>query len=126
VKEKRKEYLNSCSHRDHRGRRDFLMPTKFCKEYSGGKRFSEIPSDPPLEKGGEGFQDHHNHEQDSSRMTTCFRLRPSLAVFSVTSVAKMFLVFVFALCSMLYALCSFPKRFRSLPSYAEVQGLRKV
>jgi len=39
----------------------------------------------------------------------------------VTSVAKMFLIFVFSLCSLLSALCVFPLSSLALPSYPEVR-----
>jgi hypothetical protein len=49
----------------------------------GGKRFSEIPPNPPLEKGGEGGISGitRNPEQNSSRKMTCFWLRQRRAVF---------------------------------------------
>ena len=94
--------------------------SKFYKEYLFGKRVSEIPPNPPLEKGGEGGISGitWNPEQNSSRMTTCFWLRRSHAVIFV---AKMVLVFVFALCYLLPALCFFPGSAFALPSYPEVR-----
>jgi penicillin-binding protein 1C len=45
----------------------------------------------------------------------------SISAFSVPSVAKKLWLFVFALCSMLYALCAFPGSASALPSYPEVR-----
>jgi len=121
VKVKRKEYSKTICHSSISLLS--MLPacrlSKFCKGDLIGKRVSEIPPNPPLEKGGEGGISGitRNPGQSSSRTMTRFWLLPSRAV---TSAAKQFLFFVFALCSMLSALCVFPLSSFALPSYPEV------
>ena len=93
MKVERQKNSNFICHRDHRGHREFLI-----RKTIGIKKY-------PISKRGAFF----------SPFTAC------ISVFSVPSVAKQFSLFIFSLCSMLYALCAFPGSASALPSYPEVR-----